>query len=247
MPTKKIDLSAERNMLGYFLLGWGIFDLIYKSLSYGFLDFQFLWFCNISLFILALGLLMDSRVLINFFLAASIVVQPVWILDLLWQLLYNVPLNGTASYVFDQQTLLPEVITTLKHLFAIPLGFFSAFRYSSPSKKSYYFIIAFGIIFLGLTGILSPENANLNCMGSPCFNVPGIDGKSPLYPYYFASAMILSVIAANFILNLSLKAYRRERNGKACKAIVYAITYLLFFASLAISAGVMAGHLGLGI
>src|SRR3989344_2960976 len=100
MPTKKIDLSAERNMLGYFLLGWGIFDLIYKSLSYGFLDFQFLWFCNISLFILALGLLMDSRVLINFFLAASIVVQPVWILDLLWQLLYNVPLNGTASYVF---------------------------------------------------------------------------------------------------------------------------------------------------
>ena len=180
-------------------------------------------------------------------MAASIIVQSVWTLDLLWLLLFNTPLNNVATYIFSTELPILELITTSKHLFAIPIGLFSVFRYSSPSKKAYYFIIAFGIIFFGLSGMLSSETTNLNCMDRPCFKIQGIDGNEPFYPYYYPFVIILAMVAANFILNYLLKAYSRKKNRKAYKAAVYAIIYFLFFAALAIAAAVIARRLALGV
>lgn len=224
MESKRFTL-----VFGYIFLFLGIFDLILKISLYGFMALDFLWFCSISIFILALGMILKNAMLLNSFLSISLLVQPFWILDYVWLTFFNVPLNGVSSFVFRPGYTLEQFIINARHMYMIPFGLFCVFTISQKNKRSYFFIPAFIILLLGSTYLFTPRESNLNCAFEPCLDMFKMRGL----PYFFLYTIIIIVVSLliNLIINTFLEKFQGIGDKIYYKRILIGFFLLLLLLS----------------
>ncbi|MDP3765004.1 MAG: hypothetical protein Q8R04_00675 [Nanoarchaeota archaeon] len=225
-------------IFGYIFLGLGIFDFILKVNTYGFNELNFLWFCSITLFLLAFGFILKSYTLLNSFLSMGLIVQPVFIIDYIWISFFGVELNGTSLYVFQPTFGLLEFISAAKHLFMIPFAFYGVFLLSRKNKKSYIFTAIFTILLLVVSYAFQPEYRNLNCVKKPCAKFFGGNLSGFWYFIFFVASMIILTLLLNFIINTILEKTEKLSHRKSYKISILMIFICLL--SIATAAIVMA-------
>jgi len=87
--------------LGLLFGAWFIFDLTLKIIVYGFTDYDFLWYCDFALILLAYGLFRKNNDFIVAFLASALLLQPLWMIDFAWMGLFKIPLNTLSLSSFQ--------------------------------------------------------------------------------------------------------------------------------------------------
>jgi len=217
---------------GYIFLLWGIFDIVYKTSKYGFRELDFVWFCSITLFVLALGIIFKNSMLLNSFLSIAILVQPAWILDYIWISFFNVPLNGLSSYAFQSTYGILEFINSTRHLLMLPVGLLAVFMLSKKDRRSYIFIPIFITLLLAFSFLFTPEYSNINCVFSSCVDVMN-DLSGMTYLTVFLLATIILSIFFNWIINWLLASMEDVREMPSYKNAVWAVFIVLIAISIA--------------
>lgn len=223
---------------GFVFFLWGIFDIVLKWSLYGFGDLSFIWFCSITLFLLAFGLMLRNSMLLNSFLAMALLVQPFWIADYVWNTFFGEPLNGFASYIFQPNFTALELTDSFRHMFMIPFGFYAVFTVSKKDRKSYLFIPAFIVFLLGFSYFFAPEHDNANCVFSPCVNGFGGWLSGFQYSLFFLFGVIILSLAISLMINAILKKTENIEGKKSYRAWIASIFIALILVSFAtIAAG----------
>ncbi len=222
MKTERLLVVA-----GYIFLVWGILDIVLKVSIYSLSELDFIWFCSITLFILAFGLIYKSDILLNSFLSMALLVQPIFVLDYVWIAFFNKPLNGLSLFVFQPGFRLLEFIDNTRHLLMIPIGFYAVFINSKENKKSYVFITLFIMALLVFSYMFTPKYANTNCVFEPCVNQFGISLSGFVYFIFFLIEMIILSLFINSLINIALKKSHKFRNKSAYKKLITFIFLLM--------------------
>ncbi|MBI2134993.1 hypothetical protein HYU09_03305 [Candidatus Woesearchaeota archaeon] len=231
-------MRTERFLVfsGFVFLLWGIFDIALKSSLYGFENLDYIWFCSITLFVLAFGLILRNSMLLNSFLAMALLVQPFWIADYAWHAFFGTSLNGFASYVFEPNFTAMELIDSFRHMFMIPFGFYAVFMASKKDRKSYAFIPVFITFLLGFSYIFTPGQNNANCVFSACVkNFGGWLSGFGYFVFFLLGTIILS-IAINLAIDAVLGKAEKLRNDKGYRvwiASIFLVLLLISFATIA--------------
>ena len=217
---------------GYIFLLWGIIDVISKITLYGFWEFDFAWFCSVTLFVLAFGLILKSEFLLNSFLSMALVVQPVYALDYIWISFFNTPLNGSSLFAFQPGFRLIEFINNTRHLLMIPLGFYAVFTQSKESKKSYLFTFVFVIVILGSSYMFTPGYSNVNCVFKPCVKLLNPPFSGFKYFISFSLEMLILMLFVNFLINLLLRKFRNKNSYKKYVISIFVMVLCISFVSI---------------
>ncbi len=198
--------------IGILLFIWWFFDLILKLRFYQ--EYDFLWFCSISLLVLSLGFILKSPALMISFLSVALIAQIDWTLDFFSYILFSKALTGNASYVFDYGHTPLEFFNSLRHLFMIPLTLLGLKYIKKTSKKSWFVTLVF-ITILGIASfVLGMPEENLNCVFKPCWPIPF---SMPPFLNFIATLIffiLVSVFFLNFLINKFLEKVHKERKYK---------------------------------
>lgn len=89
---------------------------------------NYLWFCNITLFITFIGLWFESPLLISSQLVTVLLVDTIWTIDLIGVLLFGVHPIGGTEYMFLSEIPLDIRLLSLFHVFLPPLLIYAAWR-----------------------------------------------------------------------------------------------------------------------
>ena len=68
--------------------------------------YNFLWFCDVALIVTFIGMWKDSKFLISTQAVAIVFLQFVWCIDFFFNMAFQRPLVGLATYMFDPEILL---------------------------------------------------------------------------------------------------------------------------------------------
>ncbi len=221
---------------GYFFIIVGVLDLFLKIWLFGFLQFDFLWFCSLSMFVLGFGMILKNDMLLNSFLAIALIVQPFWITDFILFSFFNIHVNGLSSYVFQPGFSFMEFLDNSKHLFMIPFGIYAVFTVSRRNFKSYFFTPFLVAFILIASYILPPNLSNLNCVVKPCLKILGRWSGMGYSLVYLFSIIVLSLVI-NLMINIILKKVEKLKSKKfykKCMIIIFIV--LVCFASASVFA-----------
>lgn len=216
---------------GYIFLIWGILDILLKVKTYGFTELSFMWFCSVTLFVLAFGIILNSHVLLNSFLSMALLVQSFWVLDFIWISFFDVPLNGLSLFVFQPGFQLLWFIDNFRHMLMIPVGFYAVFMFSRENKRSYLFIPLFIILLLGISYTLTPKYLNINCVNESC--ISSMDSLSGFY--YFIAFLIGTIVITlliNFVINIIFRRIKKLRKGKLYSQIILSVFIVMMLISI---------------
>ena len=222
---KRIKKERDKSEIFFLIIGIFLFiiwviDLIQKLRLYN--QYEYLWFCSISVLLLSIGCIFKSRTFILSFIPIAIEAQIFWIIDYFLIIFKYHTFTNTVNYMFDHGQTFGEFLVGIKHLFIIPLGLLALVLMKKPIKK-YYFVITLIIGYAIL--ILSPmiPTSNLNCVSNSCFgNYSGFS-----LSYYIEYMIITTIIAVSigFILYKLIK--NSDKNIKLKKILI--ILIIIFF------------------
>ncbi|HVY01638.1 MAG TPA: hypothetical protein VHA12_02650 [Candidatus Nanoarchaeia archaeon] len=200
-----MDKKDKLNWLGIvFLILWIL--TFFEEYPY-FGSFNFLWFCKISFFLLAMACFTkDSRYLLTF-LAVGIIPEIIWMTDFILQI-YNINFVGSTSFMFEYGENIFQFILNLFHLFLLPSALIIS-RYVKFNKSASKQIIFFGFIVATLGYFLSDLNVDINCVHNLCYPLPlGLESYSLLivFAYLIVCALVIEPIIRKNILKINKKA-----------------------------------------
>ncbi|MEM0465738.1 MAG: hypothetical protein QXW97_03505 [Candidatus Pacearchaeota archaeon] len=230
MKEKNKDLIFI--IIGIFILIIFLIDFFLKIRIYR--KYEYLWFCGISLLLLAIGYILRSKTFILSFLPISILAQSIWILDY-YLLLFNLkPITDNSNYMFNYGQTFLEFLIGLKHFFIIPMGFIGLLYIKKPIKK-YFWIISIIIGYITLLLPLFIPYDNINCVKKNCFNIKNNLNQEEifydpiqnqknfdvLYFFFLAAFSTFFVLSVGFIIKKILEKKRYQ------KYILYLIIILI--------------------
>ena len=189
-------MSREKflNVCGYFLFAfWIVFTVVQFHLG------KFtgpLWFCNISVALLAIACFQRSLSMIYFFLATGLFFQTPWIID--WMIYF---FTGFSFFNLNQlyagEPFYSMILTFIRHILTVPLVFILLFFFKpkKPPRKVVASWIVFIFVIIALSYFIG-GNRNINCAKAFCSDAFGII-TGPYY--YFGWPLFISVV---FLLSL---------------------------------------------
>ena len=128
------------------------------SLAYGIANFLFL--CNLSVILTALGIWFCSRVLISSQAVAILLVAAAWTLDVFGRLFFGSHLIGGTEYMWDPQWPLFTRLLSLYHV-ALPPVLLFALRRVGYDPRGYWLQSAIAVAAVS-AGRLMGAQANIN-------------------------------------------------------------------------------------
>lgn len=185
----------------YFYLG--IFFLVIQILvfirNYLFDDqILFFYYCNHIALFLAIAFFMRNIPLIKAFISTGLIIQLIYLADLIAMLFFNTPLTGSTAYLLNY-SLFPFIITLLTHFGTVFVALIFIFR-----EKNKIISLIYGFLylcFLYLTTILfTPKGYDVNCVYNAC-------GASYMYfngftTYWIFIVFIILVIPTYYLQEL---------------------------------------------
>lgn len=174
--------------LRFVALAWVAVYLPSYALAYGWLNFLFL--CNLSVLLTALGIWLGSRVLLSSQALATLPVSTMWAADFLPRLLLGRHLFGGTEYMWDPRWPLFTRLLSLYHLL-LPLVLLHALRRLGYDRRG--LLLQSAIVIVGVVaGRFAGPEANINgAFRDPVFKLSF--GPAPLHLAVVAGAMVLVV------------------------------------------------------
>jgi hypothetical protein len=175
-------------------------------------SFNFLWFCKISFFLLAMACLTkDSRYLLTF-LAVGIIPETIWMIDFISQT-FNIHFVGSTSFMFEYGETKFQFVLNLFHLFLLPSALFIS-RYLKFNKDVKKQILFFGFIVATLGYFLAGLNVDINCVRNLCY-------PSPLNIEYYSLFVVFGyLIICAFVIEPLIRRNITKINKKVMVAII---------------------------
>jgi hypothetical protein len=126
--------------------------------AYGFANFLFL--CNVSVLLTALGLWRGSALLLSSQAVGDLVVSLVWTVDFLSRFLTGTHFIGGTEYMWEPRWPLPTRLLSLYHM-ALPVILVTSLRRTGYDRRGLWLQSAIAVAGVLLGRLLGPE-ANIN-------------------------------------------------------------------------------------
>ena len=166
--------ASSRRLDGVTLGGWAFLALALANTAVEIWTFGvdgggYAWMCNLSLFLIAYGLLKKDQDWLLGFLSYS-VLQSAWIVDNLWRQAKGEPLFGLTEYMYQPGVGMAKFVLSHYHYFMIPAVVVALHWIRKPAvyraTRSTYWI---GWTIAGTGRFLFTPERNINCMYNSCF------------------------------------------------------------------------------
>jgi hypothetical protein len=128
------------------------------ALAYGLANFLFL--CNLSVILGAIGIWTTSRLLLSSQAVAVLLVGAAWTLDVLGRVVLGRHLIGGTEYMWDPQWPLFTRLLSLYHV-ALPVALVHALRRVGYDARGYWLQAGIAIVMVGVGRLFGPQ-ANIN-------------------------------------------------------------------------------------
>jgi hypothetical protein len=128
------------------------------ALAYGLANFLFL--CNLSVILGAIGIWTTSRLLLSSQAVAVLLVGAAWTLDALGRVVLGRHLIGGTEYMWDPQWPLFTRLLSLYHV-ALPVALVHALRRVGYDARGYWLQAGIAIVMVGVGRLFGPQ-ANIN-------------------------------------------------------------------------------------
>jgi hypothetical protein len=128
------------------------------ALAYGLANFLFL--CNLSVILSAIGIWTGSRVLLSSQAVGVLLVGTAWTLDVLGRVVLGRHLIGGTEYMWDPQWPLFTRLLSLYHV-ALPIALVYALRRTGYDACGYWLQSAIALAMVGVGRLFGPQ-ANIN-------------------------------------------------------------------------------------
>ena len=180
--------------------------------SYG--PANFLWFSDLSLFLLTAVLLLENRLLASMTAVGAVAVETFWILDFVIHLISGSRLFGAADYMFDPNVQFGLRALSLFHLWLPPLSLWLVWRLGYDRRAlAAQTLLAWALLLA--TYFLTDPRDNINW----AFGL----GRSPQHrldpPVYLALMMAMLPLGAFVPIHLLLaRFFRFDRPPDASSA-----------------------------
>src|SRR3989344_5697645 len=156
------------NIIGIILLTLGILAVIISLTTRE--PAHVLWFCYISLILIGIGMMSNNSILIARQLNIITIPAIFWNIDFFYIMLTNKPLWNITNYLIGADILSLSYLISMQHVFTIPIALYSLYALKLK-RRDFWKISAFQIILLFiLSYIFSSQQANINCVITPCFS-----------------------------------------------------------------------------
>lgn len=197
------------DIIGVFFLFLGIVSIA-NSMYYQH-PTQILYLCYFGLIFIGIGILTKRSYIIMSQVYILAIPLSIWSIDFLYQLILNKPLLGITDYFFLNSGIYLWKITTLHHLFTVPLAIYAASLIGLKKKDAWIWsFIQIILIFIVVTLLSDPE-LNINCVFNPCINVYfGLPYRLTWFLIIFTMTFITSVL-------LNLLPIIKVKNDKKIK------------------------------
>ena len=130
---------------------------------------NFLWLCDAANLIIALGLWLESPLLLSAQAVSVLLIQLVWMIDFFGRLLAGVHLIGGTEYMFDPAKPLPVRLLSLFHVFVPVLLVWALWRLGYE-RRGWRLQTLIAWILLPVTFLVADPELNVNWLWKP-FNV----------------------------------------------------------------------------
>ncbi len=127
---------------------------------------NFLWLCDVANFVVAAAVFLESPLLFSASASGVLVVQVVWIVDVLGRLVFGVHPVGGTEYMFDAAEPLAMRLLSLFHV-AMPALLLWGVRRLGYDRRGWKLQSAFVWILLPATYFLTDPANNINWVWKP--------------------------------------------------------------------------------
>ena len=187
------------NAIGILLIVFFIIRTIFLINEGSFADI--FWLCNHAPLVLGIAILFRSGFWITAEISFVFAGVFIWVADYFSKILFNIHVFGSTDYLFPITNQGFFYVTSLVHLFSLPLAIWALFLINKKEASAWKGAIIHAIILIPFTVYF--REYNLNCFLEPCISwIPSFY----LYPLVaFVGYFILFVIPVNKILVKLLK------------------------------------------
>lgn len=188
------------NAIGISLIIFFIIRTIFLINEGSFTDI--FWLCNHAPLILGIAILFRSGFWITAEISFVFAGVFIWVADYFSKILFNIHVFGSTSYLFPITNQGFFYVTSLIHLFSLPLALWALFLINKKEPSAWKGAVIHAIVLIPFA-VYFREQYNLNCFLEPCISwIPDFY----LYPVMaFIGYFILFVIPVNKILVKVLK------------------------------------------
>jgi hypothetical protein len=144
--------------LRWLALAWVAVYLPAYTLAYGLANFLFL--CNLTVFLVAIGIWTCSRLLLSSQAVAVLVVGAVWTVDVASRLLGGSHIIGGTEYMWEPRWPLFTRLLSLYHV-VLPMLLLVVLRRIGYDRRGYVLQSAIAVVAVSLGRVFGPE-ANIN-------------------------------------------------------------------------------------
>jgi hypothetical protein len=144
--------------LRWLAIAWLLVYLPSYTFAYGFANFLFL--CNLTVFLVAVGIWTCNRLLLSSQAVAIFVVGVVWTLDFVSRVLTGGHLIGGTEYMWDPRWPLFTRLLSLYHV-VLPVLLVAVLRRTGYDRRGYLLQSAIAVVAVSLGRLFGPE-ANIN-------------------------------------------------------------------------------------
>jgi hypothetical protein len=188
-------------LLSVISLLWGCFHIYVLVQNYGPEQGEYLWYCNVALFLSAFALFFESKTAAIALLSPLILTQSLWIIDLTARAFLKHDIFGFTESLFQPGMGMVEFLSSHHHFYTFPTLLLAVFILEKRSFRVSPILFLLAVILLPLSYFYFPETQNINCMKAPCF--PELEHfKGKQYSILFAlGALAISLLFGRLLSN----------------------------------------------
>jgi len=216
-------------IIGAIFFIWWVVDLSIKLRDIG--SHEYLWFCSISLLLVAIAFFIKSSTLLLSTLSILLIFHLLWNFDFFYYIFKSKFIITDKIDLFGAGCTPIEFIDGLRHVFSIPFILLGII-YFGKLKKYHWILTSSILLILGhVSYFLTSFNENLNCSIRTCLSV-GRDftGLKYFYPYLIILIILCGFVIGPFLYKLFNKCYKNRRYMRILK-----ISICLFFILMVIA------------
>jgi hypothetical protein len=163
---KREDLIL--NCIGIFFLVFGILAILNSFYSGN--PYQVFWLCYIGLILIGFGVLKRNSFIVMSQIYILTIPFLIWNVDFIYWIFVGDSLWGITDYFFIDKALNLGKIISLQHLFTIPVSLYVVKKIRLKRKDAWKLSFFQITIFFILGSLLTPKEANINCVFEQCTN-----------------------------------------------------------------------------
>ena len=197
------------DIIGVFFLALGIAAI--ANSMYNQNPTQILYMCYFGLILIGIGILTKRSYIIMSQVYILAIPLLIWTIDFLYWLIIRKPLWGITDYYFINTAFDLGKSVSLQHLFTVPLAIYAASLIGVKRKDAWKWSFIQVILIFAAVSLLSPPEANINCVFNPCINVYlGLPYKLTWFLIIFSMTFITSILL-NYLPIIRVKNVKTKR------------------------------------